>query len=177
METSIKTLSNPIVKDGVQAIVLVKEANNFLDQEYILVQDYNDRGRGDGIKMYGLPGGAIENEEVPEISIFRELFEEIAYDTELNCSFEKFGCYQKLRPNGQTNDNHLFVFRLNYVPDLKTNDYTEVSQVHLLNLRDIIELAVKRQIHEGSIRLIFNFLNGIKSGSLNDLTTLNGYQF
>ena len=177
METAIKTLSNPIVKDGVQAIVLVKEANNFLNQEYILVQDYNDRGRGDGIKMYGLPGGAIENKEVAEISIFRELFEEIAYESTSNCSFEKFGCYQKLRPNGQINDNHLFILRLNSCPKLKTNDPNEVSKVHLLTFRQIINLAIKKEIHEGSIRLILNFINGIKSGSLNEPSFFDGIFF
>jgi 8-oxo-dGTP pyrophosphatase MutT (NUDIX family) len=172
----IKTLSNPMVKDGVQAIVLVGEVFNFFDQEYIMVQDYNDRGRGDGILMYGLPGGAIEPKEIPEESIRREVKEEIAY-FHSKSTFKKFGCYQKLRPNGQINDNHLFILRLNSCPSLKTNDPNEVSKVHLLTLRQIINLAVKKEVHEGSIRLILKFLRGDNSGLLNEPIVFNGLSF
>jgi|GEM_PF-6731305 len=175
----IKILSDPIVKDGVQGIVLVKEDNNFFNQKYILVQDYNDRGRGNGIRMYGLPGGAIEKKDGGDVlvSIFRELFEEIAYNSEWGCSFEEFGCYTKLRPNGQINNNHLFILRLDYVPELKTNDPGEVSEVHILSLREIIGLYPHGFIHEGSIRLIIHHLNGQKNGSLDDPVILNDIKF
>jgi ADP-ribose pyrophosphatase YjhB (NUDIX family) len=173
----IKILSNSIVKDGVQAIVMVEKAFNFLDQKYILVQDCNDRGRGDGNKMYGLPGGAIEKKEIPEGSILRELYEEIAFNSSGNYTFEKFGCYQKLRPNGQINDNHLFVLRLNSCPVLRTNDQKEVSMVHLLTLKEIINLAIKKQVHEGSIRLILKFLKEERFGSLNELVIFDSVSF
>ncbi len=173
----IKSLSSSIVKDGVQAIVLVKNEFNFFDQKYIMVQDYNDRGRGDGILMYGLPGGAIEEEETPKKSILRELEEEIAFNRHRHFSIEEFGCYKKLRPSGYVNDNHLFVIRIDYIPDLKTNDPTEVSKVHLLTFREIINLSLNNRIHEGSIRLILNFVKGIKSGSLNQPVIFNGFQF
>lgn len=175
MEQIIK-VSSPIVKDGVQAIVLVEKVFNFFDQKYILVQDHNDRGRGDGIKMYGLPGGAIEEEEIPEQSIRRELQEEIAF-SQKQSTFEKFGCYKKLRPNGQINNNHLFILRLNSCLELKTNDPNEVSKVHLLTFRQIINLAINKEFHEGSIRLILKFLSGERSGSLNESVIFNGKLF
>lgn len=169
-------ISSPIVKDGVQAIVLIEKVFNFFDQKYILVQDYNDRGRGDGIKMYGLPGGSIEEGEIPEQSIKRELQEEIAFEKKQS-TFEKFGCYPKLRPNGQTNYNHLFILRLDSCLKLKTNDPNEVSKVHLLTFRQIVNLAIKKEIHEGSIRLILKFLKEERSGSLNEFIFFNGLLF
>ncbi len=172
MET-VKILSNSIVKNGVQAIILINNYHNIFDQKYLLVQDYDDRGRGDGIRRIGLPGGGIEEGEVPCRSILRELKEEVDLDLEKN-SFERFGCYQKLRPNGFTNDNHLFVMKLNYVPKLKTNDPKEVSKIIILSLKEIISLFAKGFIHEGSIRLITHYLNGERSGSLNEPAILNG---
>lgn len=169
----INTLSNSIVKHGVQGIILVNDVSNIFDQKYLLVQDYNDRGRGDGRRMVGLPGGGIEKGERPYQSLIRELHEEIALDLKKDF-FEQFGCYQKLRPNGFINDNYLFVLKLNYVPSLVTNDPKEVSKVVILSFREIISLSTKRLVHEGSIRLIIHYLNGSRSGSLNEPAVLNG---
>lgn len=172
MET-IKSLSNSIVKHGVQAIILVNNVSNIFNQKYLLVQDHDDRRRGDGIRRIGLPGGGIEEAEMPHQSILRELKEEIALDLEEN-PFEQFGCYQKLRPTGFTNDNYLFVVRLNYIPRLITNDPREVSKVIILSLKEIISLSAKGLIHEGSVRLIIHYLNGERSGFLNEPAILNG---
>ncbi len=97
----IKTLSNSIVKDGVQAIILVGHEEDPFNQNYVLIRDNNDRGCKDGKRMYGLPGGAIEKErgEEPKDALLRELYEEINFEPDLynNFSFEnlkEFGCYQ-----------------------------------------------------------------------------------
>ena len=172
MET-INILSNSIVKNGVQAIILVNEGTNMFRQEYLLVQDHDDRKRGDGIKRLGLPGGGIDEGETPYQSIMRELNEEVALDLKKNY-LEQFGCYQKRRPNGCINDNYLFTSRLNYKPRLITNDPNEVSEVFILSLIEIISLSAKSVIHEGSIRLIVHYLNGVRSGSLNEPAILNG---
>lgn len=163
--------------DGVQGIMLVGKVFNFFDQEYLMVQDYNDRGRNDGLRMYGLPGGTIEEREISEISILRELSEEVAFELNDQSSYQKFGCYTKLRPSGLTNQNHLFIFRLNFRPKLKTNDPLEVSKVHLLTFRQILTLALAKKVHEGSVRLILHHLNGITQGSLNEPVTFNGIVF
>ena len=168
--------SSSIVKNGALGIILVGESEDLFNQEFIIVEDYNDRNRGDGIKMFGLPGGGIEKGEKSYKGFLREMFEEISLDFKL-CTFKKFGCYKKLRPNGLTNDNYLFVIRLNYVPVLITNDPKEVSKVHILKLKDIIKLAEKGIFHEGSIRLIFHYLNGNKSGSLNEPVSFNSITF
>ena len=67
--------------------------------------------------------------------------------------------------------------RLMYTPLLKTNDPNEVSKVLILKLGEIIDLAAIGYVHEGSIRLIFNYLNKKTFGSLNEPTTFNGYTF
>jgi 8-oxo-dGTP pyrophosphatase MutT (NUDIX family) len=173
MET-IKVLSNSVVKHGVLAIIFVGKASNPLDEKCLFVVDNDDRGRGDGRRRIGLPGGGIEINEKPHQAIIRELDEEVALIVEEN-SLEQFGCYQKKRPNGFINDNHLFVYKLNNIPNkLRTNDPGEVSKVHLLSLREIISLSAKGFVHEGSIRLIVHYLNGVRSGSLNEPAILNG---
>lgn len=176
MGTTIKILSNPIVKDGVQGLILVKNSNKILNQKVILVQDFDDRGRGDGIRLLGLPGGGIEFGEKPEKSLQRELNEEINLFIKIN-SFQRFGCYTKLRPNGVTNNNYLFFARVLSFKKRETNDPKEVSCIKVLSLGKIIEKARMELVHEGSIRLIFNFLNGIKTGSLNEPVTFNGFTF
>lgn len=170
MENQVKTLS-PIVKDGVQNIIFIGEADNILDQRIIMVQDHNDRGRGDGIQMIGLPGGAIEpTDESIEDAAIRELREEIACRLS---SLKKFGCYTKERKNGIVNDNHLFISHLDLFADRKTNDPKEVSKILVLSIKDIIDAyLVFRNIHEGSIKLIFHYLNGSTSGHLNEQVTV-----
>jgi 8-oxo-dGTP pyrophosphatase MutT (NUDIX family) len=172
----IKILSNSITKDGVLCIVLVKRGFGQFDQKYLLVQDYDDRGNGTGIRKYGLPGGGIEDGELPKEAIKRELFEEVALDLSIN-NFIEIGSFTKIRSNGLINKNNLFVATLNYFPDLATNDPKEVSKVHILDFREIIKLAQNGWIHEGSIRLIFHFLNGTESCSLNEPVCFNGYRF
>lgn len=170
METQVKTL-NPVVKDGVQNIIFIGKADNILNQRIIVVQDYNDRGRGDGVRMIGLPGGAIEpTDESIEDAALRELKEEIACRLS---SLKKFGCYTKERKGGIVNNNYLFISHLDLFADRKTNDPKEVSKILVLSIEDIIDAyLVLRNIHEGSIRLIFHYLNGSTSGHLNDQVTL-----
>jgi ADP-ribose pyrophosphatase YjhB (NUDIX family) len=175
METSVKK-SNSIVKHGVQAIILIGMDQNIFSQKYLLVEDYDDRDRGDGIRRLGLPGGGIEKNEIPHYSIVRELHEEVSLNIRKNF-VEYFGCYQKKRPNGFINDNHLFIIRLINTPKLKTNDPNEVSKVHVLTLREIISLSTKGFIHEGSIRLIVHFLNDKRFGSLNEPAILRDLIF
>ncbi len=172
MET-VKILSNSIVKDGVQAIILINNNSNIFGQKYLLVKDRDARGKKDGNRRIGLPGGGIEEGENPDQALIREIDDEVALDL-TKIPFEQFGCYQKLRPNGFTNDNYLFTLRLNYIPRLITNDPKEVSKVIILSLNEIISLSAKGLIHEGSIRLIIHYLNGERSGSLNEPAILNG---
>jgi len=173
MENSFSVNSQII--NGVLGLILV-EKDKIFDQKLILVQDYDDRGRGDGVKKFGLPGGGIEPNETHLQAITRELSEEISLQFK-KCSLKEFGCYQKMRPNKTINDNYLFCSRLNYIPSLITCDPLEVSKVHVLKLKDIIDLATLDEVHEGSIRLIFHYFNGTKSGLLNEPTSFNGYEF
>lgn len=170
METQVKTL-NPIVKDGVQCIIFVGKAKSILDQQIVIVQDYNDRGRGDGVRMIGLPGGAIERTDGSiEDAAKRELKEEIACQLS---SLQKFGCYTKERKGGVVNNNHLFVSHLNEFEDRETNDPDEVSKILILSIKNIIDAyLIFRNIHEGSIRLLFHYLKGSTTGHLNDQVTL-----
>lgn len=175
MET-VKILSNSIVKDGVQGLILVKNASDFRTQKSIFVQDFNDRGRGDRIRLIGVPGGAIEKGESPEKAIRRELGEEISLNIR-EYSFKKFGCYTKLRPGGVTNNNHLFVIHLSCFEKRKTNDPNEVSNILDLSFGEIFYKARLGLVHEGSIRLILKFLKGERFGSLNEPVTFNGFTF
>jgi len=161
---------------GVQAIVQVGFHSDYLKQQYLLVQDKDDRGTGNGVLRFGLAGGGIEKGETALQTICREVYEELGISITLD-SFESFGCYQKQRVHG-INDNHLYYVVINSIPEsLETNDPSEVSKVHVKTLEQIIELAHMDIIHEGSVRLLFNFLNGIRFGSLNEPATLNGYTF
>ena len=167
------------IKQGVQAIVLIHQAKFLLNQKFLLVQDRDDRGTNTGIRKYGLPGGGIEEfDRTSKRAIARELFEETALDQKISFrSLQKVGCFKKIRPNGLKNDNHLFLLKLDFVPELRTNDPAEVSKTHILELRQIIYLYQKGWVHEGSIRLIFHYLNGNKFGLLNDPVKFNQFCF
>jgi 8-oxo-dGTP pyrophosphatase MutT (NUDIX family) len=178
METiNIKPVS---IIHGVQGIIQVmggdRSAQGILSQEYLIIQDHDDRGLGTGICKCGLPGGRIEKGEIPIVALLRELREEVAISFEAS-SFNKIGSFTKKRPGGFTNDNHLFYTRLDYRPKKKTNDPREVSEVYIFSFREILYLARFGRFHEGSIRLLFHFLNGIKSGSLNEVAHFYGYSF
>ncbi len=161
---------------GVQAIVQVGFHSDYMKQRYLLIQDKDDRGTGNGVLKSGLAGGGINKDETVLGAIYREACEELGIDIPVD-SFKLFGCYQKQRIHG-INDNHLYYAVINSIPEsLQTNDPSEVSKVHVKTLEQIIELAHKDIIHEGSVRLLFNFLNGIRFGSLNDPVTLDGYIF
>ncbi len=176
MEPIAKILSP--IKDGVQGIILVKKAKSLLTQNYLLIQDHDDRGLGTGIRKLGLPGGGIEYQETPDIALVREIEEESSLNlAQSSLKYEKFGCYTKMRSNGFPNDNHLFVIKLDYFPELKTNDPFEVSKVVVLQLWEIINYFHEGRVHEGSMRLICHFLNGTKSGSLNEPVSLSGTIF
>lgn len=125
--------------------------------------------------MYGVPGGGIDPNETPLTAVLRELFEEVALEELEN--IKEVGCFQKTRPNGLVNDNHLFVTKLDYQPACVTNDPIEVSRVCIFTFEEIIGLAEQGLVHEGSIRLIFHFLNGSKSGSLNEPVQYNKHIF
>lgn len=164
------------IKHGVQAIILIRKSKNVLNQEFLLIRDHDDRGTGTGIPKYGLAGGGIEEGEYPEIALLRELFEEIALLLKL-CSLKKVGRFRKLRPSGFINNNYLFVIELESAPILETNETSEVSEVIILKLSEIIELYQKDLVHEGSMRLICHYLNGDTFGSLNEPVAFNGYKF
>lgn len=161
--------------DGVQGIIMVGEnSHDLFQQKFLLVQDYNDRGRGDGILMCGLPGGGVNENEHHSSAINREVcLEEVG----IQLDFVYFGCYKKIRPNG-FNYNHLYIGQIYDLPSiLKTNDPLEVSDIKIKTLSQIIEMAEQKLIHEGSIRLKLKFLNGIRNGSLNQSVRWNGYTF
>lgn len=166
----------PIVKDGVQCIIFVQNASCILEQKILLVQDHDDRGTGTGVKKLGLPGGGIEFNETPIEAILRELREEVALELK-NSSLKKVGCFPKTRQNGIVNHNYLFFINLDYVPALATNDENEVSKVHLLTLSEIISLMKENHFHEGSVRLIFHFLNKNDNLSLNLPVGWKNYYF
>ena len=180
METQIvkPVISRP--KDGVQAIVHIMGSNysihDLLKQEYLIIEDHDDRGLGNGIRKCGLPGGGIEEGETPIKALIRELFEEVGKDFKPD-SFKKVGSFTKLRPGGFINNNHLFYTRLDYRPKKRTNDPKEVSEVHIFTFREILYLSRFGRFHEGSIRLLFHFLNDIRSGSLNNPAYFHGYSF
>lgn len=161
--------------DGVQGIIMVGEnSHDLFQQKFLLVQDRNDRGRGDGILMCGLPGGGVNENEHHSIAINREVcLEEVG----IKLDFVYFGCYTKIRPNG-FNYNHLYIAQICNLPSiLKTNDPLEVSEIKIKTLSQIIEMAEQKLIHEGSIRLKLKFLNRIRTGSLNKPVYWNGYTF
>ena len=66
----INSLSNSIVKHGVQGIISINNPKNIFETLLLFIQDKDDRGRGDGEKNIGLPGGAIENNESPQQALF-----------------------------------------------------------------------------------------------------------
>ena len=179
METQTTKPVISIPKDGVQAIIQIGECNSIYDllkQEYLIIEDHDDRGLGDGIRKCGLPGGGIEKDETSTIAILRELREEVAIDIKPG-SLKKMGSFTKLRPGGFSNMNYLFYAKLDYRPQKKTNDPDEVSKVHIFTFREIFYLARFGRFHEGSIRLIFHFLNGVRGGSLNEPAHFHGYTF
>ena len=159
---------NPVIKDGVQVIVLFGVGQKIIDpyqMKFLLIQDYNDRGRGDEVKLWGLPGGGIDEGEVPSKAAARELYEEAGLCID---GFSKEGVFSKLRSNGLVNQNYLFSLSLGCEPKLNTNDPLEVSRVKFFTLSEILNFAKEKQIHEGSIRLILLFLKGEKTSSLNE---------
>jgi ADP-ribose pyrophosphatase YjhB (NUDIX family) len=174
MEKQILKPANSIIH-GVQGIIQVGVNTDPLLQEYLFIEDRDDRGLGTFVCKCGLPGGGIEN-ETPKEAIIRELDEEVAIYFK-DSSLKQVGCFQKKRSNGNINDNYLFFARLNYRPDCKTNDPKEVSKVHIFSLGHIINLSTKNAVHEGSIRLLFHFLNGKTFGSLNEPAYWCGYEF
>lgn len=165
-------------KDGALAIALIGQSEEIMDQEILLIQDADDRF-GDEIRRFGLPGGGIENSDKTIIKAIQREFEEevgIRYKIIL---FKKFGCYSKKRENNFINENHLFVIKLNFLPEQQfcTNDTSEVSDIRVFKLKEIINLAKSGLVHEGSIRLIFLYLLGKKKGSLNEPVEWNGFVF
>lgn len=176
-----ETVKKPVasIKDGSQVIALIGQSEEILDQKFLLIRDKDDRKTGTGILKYGLSGGGIEKDkdETPLTTGVRE-FEEESGEKIDPIRFELFGCYLKKRPNGLINNNYLWITLLDSKPkEYITNDPDEVSEVRSFTLSEILNLALKDCVHEGSIRLIFNFLNGTTSGSLNEPVTWNGFTF
>ncbi|MEI7810214.1 MAG: NUDIX hydrolase [bacterium] len=165
--------------DGVLAIALVGLSEEIIDQQFLLIQDVDDHGLGDGLRKFGIAGGGIEKSDATIVAAMQREFDEEVGIKYKKVLFKKFGCYKKNRFGGYTNDNHLFIIKLNFPPNQKfsTNDTAEVSDIHVFKLREIISMAKAGMVHEGSIRLIFLYLLGIKKGSLNDPVTWNGYTF
>ena len=181
METQIvvPVISKP--KDGALGIILIggsdeEMKHDPLNQRFVIIQDKDDRGLGTGLPKRGIPGGGIEEKETPQIALMRELDEEIGFKFEIS-SLKQVGCFQKNRMNGWINDNYLFSTRLNYEPILQTNDPREVSKVHISPFWEIINFMRAGRFHEGSIRLLFHFLNGTKKGSLNDMVNFRGFKY
>ncbi len=172
METPV--LSQAAVP-GVQVIVLVGDVeSNPLLQRYIFIRDATDRNTGTGICKYGLAGGGMNPGESLLTAIVRECNEELG----LHLVPVYHSSFSKRRPSGHENMNHLF---FSYISPnglvLQTNDLEEVSSVHVFTLEQIIDLYQGGFVHEGSIRLLFHFLNASEEGSLNEPVTFEKWTF
>lgn len=163
-------------KDRVLAIALVGQSEEVLDQQFLLIKDKNAHY---GIHRYHIAEGGIKVSDSAMVSAIQRKFSEEVGTRYKKVLFKKFGCYQKKRSGGYSNQNHLFVIKLNFSPDEKfsTDDISEVSDMFILKLKEIIILARSGLLHESSMRLIFLYLKKIKTGSLNDPITWNGYTF
>ena len=170
METSV--LSQAIA-DGVQVIVLVEHSADPLLQKYVFVRDATDRGTGTSICKYGLAGGAINTGESRDGAIERECIEELG----LEITPVYHSSFTKLRPGGYTNMNHLYFSYIPTPPSLCTNDTDEVSGLEIFTLQQVIALYEKGLVHEGSIRLLFHYLNCSEEGSLNEPATFEKWTF
>ncbi len=162
------------IPDGVQVIIKAGKHHNPLLQEYLIIQDANDRQSGTGIKKYGIPGGAIfVKERIPDAAD-REVREEVGMYVESIF----FGSFTKQRGEGVYNTNHLFIANCSKPPlVIETQDKKEVSCVRTFNLLEIVDLYQKGRFHVGSIRLIFHFLNGTEEGNLDEPVKYLGWTF
>lgn len=174
MEAQKKTAS--IIKNGVQ-IIYFQSGLTLLEKKVLLIRDKDDRGTGTGIIKYGLPGGGIEECEDPISAAQREMHEETGIYLLLR-KLALFGIFTKERANGSINQNYLFCSENETQKKIfLTQDFVEVSRVENLFLSEILKLWFRGLLHEGSIRLILNWLNGINSGSLNKPVIWNDIYF
>jgi 8-oxo-dGTP pyrophosphatase MutT (NUDIX family) len=169
MTSTPKTGALGILKVGVNTPLL---------QKIILTQDADDRGKNTGIRLLGLPGGGVEFGEQPMDSALRELEEEVGISPENISYFRLFGVYQKIRTNNQINDNHIFVGHCSplLVDTLATNDPKEVSAVKVLTVQEILAFGLN-YVHEGTLRIILNYLKNKRDGCLSNVTRFAQYQF
>jgi ADP-ribose pyrophosphatase YjhB (NUDIX family) len=151
---------------GVQVILQYEKSEDPLFQKYIVVRDINDRGSGTGVKKIGLPGGEIDDIETYVHAGLREVHEETGLQSFHFTSLDFFGFYPKSRSNGW-NNNALLVGTVTHLPEkMITNDTSEVSEVLIMTLEEIIQSFHSGEFHEGSIRLILLHLIGVKERSL-----------
>jgi 8-oxo-dGTP pyrophosphatase MutT (NUDIX family) len=156
------------------ALVIPKVGDDIgLYQKIKLVVDADDRGRGTGIRMMGLPGGGIEEGETPEETALRECEEEAGFFPQ---KLEYFGCFTKMRGPGVQNLNHIFCVHAPST-ELETNDPNEVFQIVTFSLGEILNLGLLGEVHEGTLRILLNYLSNKRSGSLSEKAYFLEYVF
>lgn len=159
--------------DGVVAIIEVGFNENPLHKKVIFVQDKNDRGRNDGLLLSGLPAGGLEDGESIFQGVKREVFEETGISSLV--FLYHFGVFSKLRSFG-INQNNVFVGRISdkNSENLQTQDKDEVKKVFVMSIEEVLSLGIKK-FHEGTLRILLNYLNDTKDGSLNKVTRFNNF--
>lgn len=163
------------IPKGVQLIGRISFEKNPLYQKFLIIQDRDDRGTKTGICKWGLIGGGLELGETKKEAIFRERYEEGGIN---EGRIRQYGCYRKTRPTGYVNKNYVYYSSIGCsIQELRPVDIKEVSRIDVFSLGEIINLVTIGSFHEGSIRILFHFMNRTRYGSLDYPVTFMRHTF